>query len=143
MKTSLYALLAAALLLGGCGKKEAPAPVVASAPAAALPAATMPAANTATATDVEGRLKQNACMACHSVDKKLVGPAYSWVAYRYKDDKDAASKLSAAVRNGSSGKWTAYTGNMAMPAHPQLSDADILAMVQWVLGQKPTQPPKS
>lgn len=95
-----------------------------------------------TLADAESLIKKSDCLACHAVDKKLVGPAYAWVAYRFKDDKGAADKLAAAVKNGSSGLWTAYTGGVPMPGHPQLSDQEIKAMVEWVLSQKPVEPPK-
>ena len=131
MKTTLYALLATAVLLGGCAKKEEPQPMENAAPA--------PAA----ATDVQELFNKNGCLACHAVDKKLVGPAYSWVAYRSKDDQDAASKLAASIRNGSTGRWAEYTGGVAMPPHPELSDGDIQAMVKWILDRPPMPPTKS
>ena len=147
LKPSIFAVFAAAILLGGCGKKEAPAPAAGPAPmsstekAPALPSDAVPAAATQ-ATDAASLLSKNGCMACHAVDHKLVGPAYSWVAYRFKDDKEAVPQLVAAVRKGSSGKWSAYTGNVPMPPHPQVSEADIKTMVEWVLKQQPVQPPK-
>jgi cytochrome c len=113
---------------------QATPPVEAAAPAAATAAPTM--------ADAESLIKKSDCLACHAVDKKLVGPAYAWVAYRFKDDKGAADKLAAAVKNGSSGLWTAYTGGVPMPGHPQLSDQEIKVMVEWVLSQKPVEPPK-
>ena len=155
------ATLAAVPLMSGCGKKEAPpAPASEMAPAtppAAAPQnepmtqasppveAAAPAAPTTavpTMADAESLIKKSDCLACHAVDKKLVGPAYSWVAYRFKDDKGAVDKLVAAVKNGSSGLWTAYTGGVPMPGHPQLSDQEIKVMVEWVLSQKPVEPPK-
>ena len=158
------ATLATLPLMSGCGKKEAPpAPASEMAPASppvAAPAAppqsepmtqatppveaAAPAAATEAPTmaDAESLIKKSDCLACHAVDKKLVGPAYAWVAYRFKDDKGAADKLAAAVKNGSSGLWTAYTGGVPMPGHPQLSDQEIKVMVEWVLSQKPVEPPK-
>jgi cytochrome c len=148
LKSSVSAVLATAILLGGCGKKEEPAPAAEPAPmsstvhSSALSTDASPVAATP-ATDAASLLSKNGCMACHAVDNKLVGPAYSWVAYRFKDDKEAVATLVAAVKKGSSGQWTTYTGNVAMPPHPQLSDADINTMVEWVLKQQPVQPPKS
>lgn len=153
---SLMAItLSVATVLGGCDKKEpsdAPAPEVAPAPQAAAPAEPVPVAPepapatggaaAVTAGDAETMMKSSDCFACHSVDTKLVGPAYSWIAYRFKDDQAAPTKLAAAIKNGSSGQWTAYTGGVAMPAHPQLSDEQIQAMVKWVLEQKPVEAPK-
>ena len=151
------ATLATLPFVSGCGKKEAP-PAPASEMAPASPPATEPAAApqnepvtqatppveaaAPTMADAESLIKKSDCLACHAVDKKLVGPAYAWVAYRFKDDKGAADKLAAAVKNGSSGLWTAYTGGVPMPGHPQLSDQEIKVMVEWVLSQKPVEPPK-
>ena len=71
------------------------------------------------------------CMACHAVDKKLVGPAYKDVATKYKGDKTAADKLAAKVMKGGSGAW----GPVPMPANPQVSEADAKKLVAWVLNQ--------
>ncbi|MDD5328940.1 MAG: c-type cytochrome [Sulfuricella sp.] len=142
-------LLAGTAVLGGCGKKEKPpeqpspisqAPAPTPAPASAGMAASNPAV---TIADAEAAMKKSDCFTCHAVDKKLVGPAYSWIAFRYKDDKDAVTKLAASVKNGSTGMWAAYTGGAAMPPHPQLPDHDIRAMIQWVMSQQPVEaPPK-
>jgi cytochrome c len=68
------------------------------------------------------------CMACHSVDKKLVGPAYKDIAAKYKGDKAAAAQLSQSILKGSSGKW----GPIPMPANP-ISEADASTLAKWVL----------
>ena len=72
------------------------------------------------------------CMACHAVDKKLVGPSYKDVAAKYKGDKTAADKLAVKVIKGGSGTW----GAIPMPANPQVNDADAKKLVAWVLSQK-------
>ena len=74
--------------------------------------------------------KKNACMACHAVDKKLVGPAYLDVAKKYADQKDAADALVASIKKGGSGKW----GPVPMPAQAGLSDADAKTLATWILG---------
>ncbi|MEJ6002243.1 c-type cytochrome [Paucibacter soli] len=74
--------------------------------------------------------QKNACMACHAVDKKLVGPAYAEVAKKYAGQADAADKLSANIKAGGSGKW----GPVPMPAQAALSDADAKTLASWVLG---------
>ncbi|MHB1232297.1 MAG: c-type cytochrome [Burkholderiales bacterium] len=76
--------------------------------------------------------QKNACMACHQVDKKLVGPAYKDVAAKYRGDKTAEAKLVKKVKNGGSGVW----GTIPMPPHPQMSDADIKTIVHWILSLK-------
>lgn len=72
------------------------------------------------------------CMACHAVDKKLVGPSYKEVAAKYAGQKDAADKLAAKIVKGGKGVW----GEVAMPANPQVNDADAKKLAAWVLGQK-------
>ena len=91
---------------------------------AALLAAALPLAAHANAD----LAKSKNCMACHSVDKKLVGPAFKDVAAKYKSDKDAAAKLSQSIQKGSTGKW----GPIPMPANA-VSDADASALAKWVL----------
>ncbi len=76
--------------------------------------------------------QKNACMACHQVDKKLVGPAYKDVAAKYRGDKTAEAKLVKKVKDGGSGVW----GTIPMPPHPQMSDADIKTIVHWILSLK-------
>ncbi|QLG89093.1 c-type cytochrome [Chitinibacter bivalviorum] len=71
------------------------------------------------------------CLACHSVDQKIVGPAYKDVAKRYKGQKDAETMLMAEVRKGlPGGKW----GNIPMPAQ-QIDDKDLRVIIRWVLAQ--------
>lgn len=72
------------------------------------------------------------CMACHAVDKKLVGPAFQDVAKKYANDKTAADKLAAKVIKGGSGTW----GPVPMPANPQVNEAEAKKLVAWVLSQK-------
>ncbi|MCL2656723.1 MAG: c-type cytochrome [Betaproteobacteria bacterium] len=77
--------------------------------------------------------KAKNCLTCHSVDKKIVGPAYKDVAAKYKGDASAEAKLIEKVKKGGSGVW----GPVPMPPNsPQVSDADIKQLVEWVLSQK-------
>jgi cytochrome c len=73
--------------------------------------------------------KKNACMACHAVDKKVVGPAYQEVAKKYAGQKDAAANLAKSIKAGGSGKW----GPIPMPAQAALSDADASTLAAWIL----------
>lgn len=73
---------------------------------------------------------QNACMACHAADKKMVGPAYQDIAKKYAGQKDAQANLVASIKKGGSGKW----GPIPMPAQAGLSDADAATLAAWVLG---------
>ena len=80
----------------------------------------------------EALAKAKNCMACHAVDKKLVGPAYKEVAKKYGNDAKAADALAAKIMKGGSGVW----GAIPMPANPQVSDAEAKKLAAWVLGQK-------
>jgi cytochrome c len=71
------------------------------------------------------------CMACHAVDKKLVGPGYQEVAAKYAGDKTAAAKLADKVIKGGSGVW----GPVPMPANNVTPD-EAKTLVAWVLSQK-------
>jgi len=92
--------------------------------AAALIAAFLPAAAYASA-ELAG---SKACMACHAVDKKLVGPAFKDVAAKYKGSKDSEKQLVQSILQGSSGKW----GPIPMPAN-RVSEAEAGTLAKWVL----------
>lgn len=76
--------------------------------------------------------KKYGCLACHTVDKKVIGPAYKDVAAKYKGVAGAEAKLAAKVKNGGAGTW----GQIPMPPNPAVPDSDIKALVKWVLSAK-------
>ncbi len=88
--------------------------------------ATLPAAAN------EELAKKNACMACHAVDKKVVGPSFKEVAAKYRNDKGAEANLADKVKKGGVGVW----GQVPMPPNSQVSDADVKALVKWILSLK-------
>lgn len=75
--------------------------------------------------------QKSACMACHAIDKKVVGPSYKEVAAKYKGDKTAEAKLFEKVKKGGSGVW----GQVPMPPNSTVKDEDIKTLVKWVLAQ--------
>lgn len=79
----------------------------------------------------EATAKSNGCIACHSLDKKVVGPAFKSIANKYKGDANADDKLAKEVRAGSKGVW----GPVPMPAQAKISDADLKKVVTWILAQ--------
>ena len=97
-----------------------------------LAAAALTAANNASAADAEALAKNNGCFACHSVDKKLVGPSYKDIAAKYRNDKKAEAVLIKKVKEGGKGVW----GDVPMPPNGHVKDADIKTMVQWILTLK-------
>ena len=118
-KIALIAILAAAVAM----------PVFAADPAAKEPAEKEKAEKMAKMKDLA--TKKN-CMACHAVDKKLVGPAYKEVAAKYKDQKDAGAKLAEKIQKGGVGTW----GQIPMPANPQVNPEEAKQLANWVLSLK-------
>ena len=86
----------------------------------------------ARAQNVDELLKKHACLACHQVDKKLVGPSYKEVAAKYRTQKDAQKMLAEKVKKGGVGVW----GQIPMPPNAAVPDGDVAAMVKWILAQK-------
>jgi cytochrome c5 len=118
------------------GAPAAAAPATAtSAVAAAPPAATAGAPATKAAgaaldlASGQAMMQKDGCAACHAVDKTIVGPAYNQVAAKYRGDKTAAAKLEQKVKTGGSGVW----GPVPMPPNSAVPDADIKALVSWIL----------
>lgn len=75
--------------------------------------------------------QKNGCVACHAMDKKLVGPSFQEISKKYKGDPAAQANLIAKVKAGGAGVW----GKIPMPPNsPKVSDADIKAIVDWTLG---------
>ena len=72
------------------------------------------------------------CMACHAVDKKLVGPSYKDVAAKYAGDKSAVDKLAGKIIKGGSGVW----GHVPMPANAQVNDAEAKKLAAWIMTVK-------
>jgi len=112
----------------------APAPAdAAAAPAATSPvAAEAPKAEEKPAVLAEAEalplLKKSNCLLCHSIEKKVVGPAYKDVAAKYRGQPDAEAKLFAKVTTGGKGVW----GSTAMP--PQMANRDdIRSLIRFVL----------
>jgi cytochrome c551/c552 len=108
------------------GAKPTLGPVVAAKPAVAV----SPGASAA-AVDVQAVLKANACLGCHAVAQKIVGPAYHDVAARYKNDPQAQARLEASIKAGGSGKW----GPVVMPPFANLSPQELKALAAFVLQQ--------
>ncbi len=99
----------------------------------ALCAAVLAASAAIPAQASEALAKKYACTACHVVKgPKTVGPAYADVAKKYAGQKDAAAKLMDKVKKGGSGVW----GQVPMPPNPSVPDADLKAIINWVLSIK-------
>ena len=90
--------------------------------------ATCFAASTPASADMALATAKN-CMACHAVEKKLVGPSYKDIAAKYAGQPDAVDKLANKVIKGGSGVW----GPVPMPANTQINEADARKLVTWIL----------
>src|SRR5579871_2447529 len=77
----------------------------------------------------EELLKKYSCLACHSVDQKLVGPPYKEVAEKYRGQADAPEKLFQKVKRGGVGVW----GQIPMPPNPTVPDGDLRNMIKFIL----------
>lgn len=76
--------------------------------------------------------KSKNCLACHAVDKKVVGPAYKDVKEKYAKDGKAVAMLTEKIMKGGVGNW----GQIPMPANPQVSKEEAEKLAKWVLGKK-------
>lgn len=88
-------------------------------------------ASSPAAAQVEFAQKKN-CMACHSIERKVIGPAFKDVATKYAGQTGAVDKLTAKVVKGGAGVW----GNIPMPSNPQVTEAEAKQLVQWILTLK-------
>lgn len=76
---------------------------------------------------------KSACLACHAVDRKMVGPSYKDVAAKHKGQADAVAKVAARIKSGGSGMY----GPVPMPAQPNLKDDELKLLAAWVLAGAP------
>jgi cytochrome c len=79
----------------------------------------------------EALAKSKNCMACHAIDKKLVGPAYKDVAAKYKGDAKAPAMLATKIKAGGKGTW----GEIPMPPN-NVTPEEAAKLAAWVLSQK-------
>ena len=72
------------------------------------------------------------CMACHAVEKKVVGPSFKAVAEKYADRPDAVAKLAEKIVKGGAGVW----GPVPMPANTQVNAAEANKLATWIMTLK-------
>ena len=77
--------------------------------------------------------KQNACLGCHAINKKIVGPGFQSVSEKYQNHPNAQAFLKNKIAKGGSGSW----GVVPMPANSKLSDADLSILSGWILRGAP------
>jgi cytochrome c len=86
---------------------------------------------TAQAETPEQVAKSKSCFACHTMDRKLVGPSFKDVAAKYRNNPNAEDKLVPKLLQGGSGVW----GAVPMPPN-QITDAEAHQLVKWILALK-------
>ncbi len=103
------------------------------------------AAPAASAASISSMMSNRGCTACHAESNKVLGPAWGWVAYRYKGEnhQKAVQAVAKFIINGGTGYWSKWTGGIPMPAHPNISRKQVDAIAAWILKQPPVKPPKS
>lgn len=99
-------------------------------PAQSAPVTSKPVESSA--PDAAQLVNKYGCLGCHNATVKIVGPAYRDVAEKYKANPEARRKITEQIRQGGSGKW----GPILMPPFPQISDAEIKLLTEWILTQK-------
>jgi len=90
------------------------------------------ASSAALAQDAQQLLKDKACLTCHQLDNKVVGPAYKDVAAKYKSRKDAEAYLVSKIKGGSTGVW----GQIPMPPNGTVNDAEAHTLAKFILTVK-------
>jgi cytochrome c len=97
--------------------------------AAALAGLALAAAPAYASTDLATK---SGCLACHTVDKKLVGPSFKEIAAKYRGDAKAEASLVKKVKDGGVGVW----GEVPMPPNTHVKDEDVKALVKWIAALK-------
>ena len=98
--------------------------------ATSLLAAGLMAGSSAMAANMPDIAKRNSCDACHTINKKLVGPAWVDISRKYKGDAAAKAMLANKIIKGSSGVW----GAMPMPPNQKLSETEAAMLADFILG---------
>ena len=101
------------------------------APAASTPVPASSSVAAGDALDVQSLLTNNACLQCHALNQKVLGPSYHDVAAKYKSDPDAVTRLQASIKAGGVGKW----GQVPMPPFAQLTEVQLKALAEFVMKQ--------
>jgi cytochrome c551/c552 len=119
----------------GAGRRRAAGVAVAAAVAVAIGTMATMVAAAAQALDAKAAdelIDRHYCSVCHLVDKKMVGPGFRDVARKYAGDANAPALLADRVRKGTQGTW----GAVPMPPNDKIPDADLQALIAWILALK-------
>jgi cytochrome c len=80
----------------------------------------------------EDLARKSGCLACHAIDRKVIGPSYRDIAAKYKGDSGAEARLTEKLQKGSAGTW----GEIFMPPVQSVPSGDIKILVKWILSVK-------
>jgi cytochrome c len=72
--------------------------------------------------------RQHACVSCHALDQRVVGPSFREIAARYRGTADAGALVSK-MKSGGAGTW----GPVPMPPQGHVSETDLQALARWIL----------
>jgi cytochrome c len=75
-------------------------------------------------------LARRACVACHGLENRIVGPGFREVASRYQTRNDAEGYLAEKIRKGGVGAW----GQVPMPGQPAIKDEEVASVIRWIVG---------
>jgi cytochrome c len=81
------------------------------------------------ANDAKKLIKNNGCLACHSVKLKVFGPSFIDIANKYENNNSNQQILVQKIKKGGSGNW----GNIPMMSHPNITNDELNLMVRWIL----------
>lgn len=75
-------------------------------------------------------MKKSDCYNCHTLNVTNIGPTFTQISEKYKDDPKAEEYLAGKIRNGGSGVWTKV---IAMPAHSAITDNDARSIAKYIM----------
>lgn len=93
------------------------------------------------ASNAQQLMDANGCSACHADKSKIIGPAWGWISYHFKGQKNAVETIADFIINGGVGYWRPWTGNVPMPSHPKLTKDQARTIAEWILSQPQIKPP--
>ena len=122
----------------GAAGAAAAAPAGAATPAAKVSAApATPAAAKAPSefAGIKDTANKGTCLACHGLERKVVGPGFSEIAAKYKGDAKAEAYLAGKIRSGGQGVW----GAIPMPPSAALNAGEAALLAKWIMKGTPQQ----
>ncbi|MEC4722806.1 c-type cytochrome [Noviherbaspirillum sp. CPCC 100848] len=73
--------------------------------------------------------KAKNCMACHSIDKEILGPSFKDISKKYTGQKDAEAQIASSITQGSKGRW----GRIPMLPDSRVTEDDAASLAKWIM----------